>query len=540
MFANRSIKSTTVPVSGMADLEKVYHSMIKGNEELACIFMINCGGNVDLFEKMRLDLHSDLFIFVADSHRPYHPSNVKNAQNIIILDDISANDVSYDMTDAELKSFQNEAKADDDDISDEDSIDENDSSSDDEQDLSMDTDDDNERKPKRRRKKEKARETGLVAASDISTHGFTAAGLLYALALQIGMNRKDLLWYAILGLTDQYVHQRIGGARYRGDLRFFVEKVKNFESSSSSNNNSSSSSSSNPSSNSQPLDSDIELNPHNIAVSSREYVFMLYRHWNLYDSMYHTRSIAVKLGVWGQQGKKNLEQWLARMGLPLEECKQKFTAMKKIFKDRLPAQLEKYAPEFNVNELYVESFVKRPSFDKEVSAFDVVYGASALLESTRSQHAQGTETEMDVDSEEDFLKANFWNAYRSLSSQSTILEEGIDEAIDLQCAIVRQVSSLIQRKDILQTSRYRVAFIKSDSTDLKYFTHPLSLSKLAHFLVDTLIDMGRRPNARCKPLILTAMLPNNQCLLVGVEGQHSGSSHVPKYVHLLERGGFQF
>lgn len=257
---------------------------------------------------------------------------------------------------------------------------------------------------------------------------------------------------------------------------------------------------------------------------------MLYRHWNLYDSMYHTRAIAVKLGVWGHQGKKNLEQWLARMGLPLEECKQKYVAMKKIFKDRLPQQLEKYAPEFNVQDIYVESFVKRPSFDKEISAFDVVYGASSLLESTRSQHLQETDTDlMQVDSDDDFLKANFWNAYRSLSSTSNILEEGIDEAIDLQSAIVRQVSSLIQRKDVLQMGRYRVAFIK-DTTDLKYFMHPLALSKLAHFLVDTLIDMGNRPNARCKPLILTAFLPNDQCLLVGVEGQHSGSSHVPKYV----------
>lgn len=513
LFANRGIKSTTVPVAGMADLERVYETMVKDNEDLACVFMINCGGNVDLYDLMHLDEHEELFIFVADSHRPYHPSNVKNAQNILVMDDISSTEVTYEMTEEEERSMaMYEAEEEEAQYSDESGEEEDYSEAEEvaeEMNDFIEDDSESEERP-RRRKREKRVDFGMVAASEQSTHGFTAAGLLYALALQVGINRKDLLWYSILGLTDQYVHQRIGGKRYRGDLRFFLEKVRNFESSTSTS----------------MASATDDYNSHNIVVAPQEFVFMLYRHWNLYESMYHTRSVAVKLGVWGHQGRKNLEQWLARMGLPLEECKQKFVAMKKKFKDRLPEQLEKYAPEFGVTDLYVESFVKKPSFDKEISAFDVVYGAAALLESVRT-HSIESESLMEVDTEEDFLKVNFWNAYQSLSHTNNILDEGIDEAIDLQCAIVRQVTQIIQRKDILQLGRYRVAFIR-DTPDIKYFTHPLSLSKLAHFLVDTLIDLGRRPSNRCKPLILTVMLPNSdQCLIVGVEGQHSGSSHVP-------------
>lgn len=500
----------------MADLDAVYNSMIKDNDDVGCIFLINCGANVDLYEKFHLDQNEDLFIFVVDSHRPYHPTNVKNAQSILILDDITANDVSYEMTEAELRSLaiiEHDQENEDSDLEEDDS-DSQDEEDDEENDIESDLDDD---MPRKRRRKAKTANVGIVAASEESHHGFTAAGLIYALALQIGINRKDLLWYSILGLTDQYIHQRISQGRYRGDLKFFLEKARNFETTSTAS--------------SSATD---EFNSHSISVSPLEYVFMLYRHWNLYDSMYHTRSIAVKLGVWGHQGKKNLEQWLARMGLPLEECKQKFVAMKKKFKDRLPEQLQKYAPEFGVTYLYVESFVKRPSFDKEVSAFDVVYGAAALLESIRAHHQAGTENGMEVDSEEDFLKSNFWNAYRSLSHTNSIIDEGIDEAIDLQCAIVRQVTSLIQRKDIVPMGKYRAAFVR-DSPDIKYFTHPLALSKLAHFLVDTLIDMSsRRRSNRSKPVILTAFLPNEQCLIVGVEGQHSGSSYVPKYAHLLD------
>jgi cell division control protein 45 len=517
LFTNRAIKSTTVPVAGMADLDSVYNIMVKDNDDIGCIFMINCGGSVDLYEKFHLDQHEDLFIFVADSHRPYHPSNVKNAQSILILDDITATEVSYDMTEEELRSLakfetsQGQEYNEDSDLDDSDSDLEEDSMDDQEGDGAY-MEGEGRRKRGRRRKEQ---EIGLVAASEESHHGFTASGLIYALALQIGINRKDLLWYSIIGLTDQYIHQRISQGRYKGDLRFFAEKVKNFESASSSSASSSASSATD------------EFNSHNIVLSPLEYVFMLYRHWNLYDSMFHTRSIAVKLGVWGHHGKKNLEQWLARMGLPLEECKQKYVAMKKKFKDRLPEQLEKYAPEFGVTDLYVESFVKRPSFDKEVSAFDVVYGAAALLGSIRVQHgASGTENGMDVDSEEDFLKANFWNAYRSLSHSNALIDEGIDEAIDLQCAIVRQVTAIIQRRDIVPVGKFRAGFVRSDSPDFKYFTHPLSLSKLAHFLVDTLIDM-QRSRKRNRPLMLTTILPSDQCLIVGVEGQHSGAPHVP-------------
>jgi len=31
---------------------------------------------------------------------------------------------------------------------------------------------------------------------------------------------------------------------------------------------------------------------------------MLYRHWTLYDSMWHSQYIATRLGIWKEQGQK--------------------------------------------------------------------------------------------------------------------------------------------------------------------------------------------------------------------------------------------
>ncbi len=53
----------------------------------------------------------------------------------------------------------------------------------------------------------------------------------------------------------------------------------------------------------------------------RSYRFMLYRHWNLYDSMYYSRYVATNLGIWKQNGKRKLDTLLAKMGLPLDECR---------------------------------------------------------------------------------------------------------------------------------------------------------------------------------------------------------------------------
>lgn len=42
---------------------------------------------------------------------------------------------------------------------------------------------------------------------------YNSAGIVYALAAQISLNTDDMLWLAIIGFTDQYLHQKIGTDR---------------------------------------------------------------------------------------------------------------------------------------------------------------------------------------------------------------------------------------------------------------------------------------------------------------------------------------
>lgn len=57
-----------------------------------------------------------------------------------------------------------------------------------------------------------------------------------------------------------------------------------------------------------------------------EYRFFLYRHWSLFESMSHSSYIASKLSVYNSKESK-LNEMLARMGIPLNECKQSFQYM---------------------------------------------------------------------------------------------------------------------------------------------------------------------------------------------------------------------
>ena len=42
--------------------------------------------------------------------------------------------------------------------------------------------------------------------------------------------------------------------------------------------------------------------------------FELFRHWTLYDAMFHSSYVAGKLGIWKEQGRKRLAGLLAKMG----------------------------------------------------------------------------------------------------------------------------------------------------------------------------------------------------------------------------------
>ena len=185
---------------------------------------------------------------------------------------------------------------------------------------------------------------------------------------------------SILGLTFQFVTSRIPRDRYNTYHAIYLDEVARM----------------NPLEESsvpllrRPNDSEIR--------TSEELRFSLFRHWNLYDSMYHSSYVANKLGIWQARGRKKLQGLLAKMGcvqncvpqfldstflhrFSLQQCHQTFQHMDIDLRRQLRRQMDTIAPEYGLVDLTYPSFVRSFGFRSQpLCAADVVEGVSALIQ----------------------------------------------------------------------------------------------------------------------------------------------------------------
>ncbi|EGG16230.1 cell division cycle protein 45 [Cavenderia fasciculata] len=542
-----NISFNVKPVASYNDLEKVNESLLAGNEELRTIVMINCGGNIDIGEVFT-NLIDGQLVYIIDSHRPYHPNNVDDQTFAIIVDDgnfvdqvaTEVQDISMnkddedeeeeeseqdeeeeeDEEDEEKNGFVDDEAEEDDDEEEEEEEEEEESDEDDDA-MVMDEDAEEEMKKKKeakekrleekkkrlekreekerkkkkkkqdaKKKLKKQKKNPTLSMSNQSSYGKSVSSLMYDLSCVLMKDNLDgLLWYAIVGMTDQLVHERVSTKVYQQEYDHLRSLVLN----------------------TYPADDLASQNVLKVSAASarldqqqkerivpcEDYRFMLYRHWNLYESLYNSKYVACTLQTWKAKGRHFLETLFALIGIPLDQAKQKYLSMNSQFKNTLKQQLAFHAPRFGLNEIYYNSFLKKYECSIDISASDTVYAVTALMES------DNLETDA---SDEEIWEQNFWDAYDSLSNKNVELLE-----------ITRQVTVMIEKKNVILQGPYRYAIL-NDSVELKYFTHPMALTKLGLFMMDALVSMGKQK----KPFLIAALNEsNNNYLIVGISGSHS-------------------
>lgn len=156
-----------------------------------------------------------------------------------------------------------------------------------------------------------------------SWHGTSSAVLVYSLVQALNRSGNELLWLAVVGLTDQLVHERIQYEKYVGATQLLQEEVESH--------------------NQQGLYETTDVNdPETGEVvtvrqhmastmrleSVQELHLCMLRHWSLYEALQHSRYIFTRMGLHAERGRHNLDTWLARMGIPLEEAKQQYSYMR--------------------------------------------------------------------------------------------------------------------------------------------------------------------------------------------------------------------
>ena len=104
---------------------------------------------------------------------------------------------------------------------------------------------------------------------------------------------------AILGLTNQYIRCRISRSEYEKYHSIYYDEVSRL----------------NPPPPANDAYGLASLSADDMSLrTTDELRFELFRHWTLYDAMFHSSYVAGKLGIWKEQGRKRLTGLLAKMG----------------------------------------------------------------------------------------------------------------------------------------------------------------------------------------------------------------------------------
>ncbi|XP_071448319.1 cell division control protein 45 homolog [Hetaerina americana] len=479
LFRCDNVVYTLVPIQGIKDLKNAYN---ENRSEVKYVLLINCGGNIDIVESLEPD--DDVVFFVADNHRPTDVCNVYSNGQVRLLmqptsdegipgfDDIFRDEESDDEEDGE--------EEDDDDDEGEDSEERVESARQKRMRMSE------EAILKRREKRvwEESRRRILFEYTQFSYYGQSCSVLMFELAWKLSKDNHDLIWWAIVGATEQLILGKVENQHYvleSGNLQNHVSRLSH--------------------------QSSADANAQNTGVKitfDKDLRLALYRHWTVEASIKHTMYTACKLKLWSLRGEKRLNELLAEMGLPLVQSRQKFSAMDLVLRKEFQTSLEKVSEKYGLSNIVYASFVLQYGFRSRFCAADVVYAMLALLEGTGK-----TKSASDC----------FLDALDCLSrSQKDILTGGIEKAKRLLECIFKQVQTSLDMSQVLSAGPFLYLVIQEGVLDSACFSNPHCLSLLASFALRAHVAISRSRRAPNLPLVISAPLDHAEgtCLILGI------------------------
>uniref|UniRef100_A0A671RNP4 Cell division control protein 45 homolog n=1 Tax=Sinocyclocheilus anshuiensis TaxID=1608454 RepID=A0A671RNP4_9TELE len=302
---------------------------------------------------------------------------------------------------------------------------------------------------------------------------FQAALVMFELAWVMSKDTKDMLWWSVIGVTDQWIHDKIPHMKYVTDIATLQRHVSRH--------------------NHRNEDEENSLSIDCMRITFEyDLRLVLYQHWSLYESICNSCYTSCSFKLWSINGQKKLQEFLADMGLPLKQVRQKFNSMDMTIKENLREVIEESANKFSMKDIRVQTFAVHFGFKNRFLASDVVHAAAALLENVEKD-----ETPTD----------NFIKALDCLSrSNLERLHLGIDLAKKKLKAIQQTVASCICTNLILSQGPFLYCHLLEGTPDVKLFSKPLALTLLCKYLLKTFVCSTR--NKRCKilPLIMAAPL----------------------------------
>lgn len=325
----------------------------------------------------------------------------------------------------------------------------------------------------------KERDRILFDYSQYSFYSRSSALLIFELAWQLSKDSLDLLWWAIIGITEQLLLGKCESSVYTLETQKIQSHMTRL--------------------NNKTTDATVQTA---IKITYENDLFLaLYRHWSIKESIKNSIYSACKMKLWTLNGKKKLNELLVEMGLPLAQAKQQFNSMDLSMKKEFYQMIEKTAEKYNMNEIIYGSFTLQYGYKNRFSAADYVYSMVALLE----------QIEHDRTAESCFLEA-----LECLSrNKKKHLESGIEKAKVLLNAVFKQVKTSLEMQQVFSAGPF-LYFILQDENIL--FSSPYGLTMLAKFLLNGYISVSRSRRARELPLIACVPIDLNRgiSLMIGI------------------------
>ncbi|EDL77959.1 similar to cell division cycle 45 homolog (S. cerevisiae)-like [Rattus norvegicus] len=467
LFQCDHVQYTLVPVSGWQELETAF---LEHKEQFSYFILINCGANVDLLDILQPD--EDSIFFVCDTHRPVNVVNVYNDTQIKLLikqeDDLEV--PAYDDI------FRDEAE-------DEEDLSENDDGGAEPSEKRLRLEGleeeivERNRKRRQRREWEARRKDILFDYEQYEYYGTSSAMVMFDLAWMMSKDLNDMLWWAIVGLTDQWLHDKITQMKYVTDVGVLQRHVSRHN-----------------------HRNEAEENMLSVDCTriSFEYdlCLVLYQHWSLHESLYNTSYTAARFKLWSVHGQKRLQEFLADMGLPLKQVKQKFQSMDVSLKENLREMIEESANKFGMKDIRVQTFSIQFGFRHKFLASDVVFATMSLMERPEKD---GSGTDHFIQALDSLSRSNLDKLYLGLELAKKHLQ-----------ATQQTIASCLCTNLVTSQGPFLYCSLMEGTPDVALFSKPASLSLLSRHLLKSFVCSTK--NRRCKllPLVMAAPLSMEQ------------------------------
>jgi cell division control protein 45 len=439
LFRKDNLLNHFVPVRGYADLTQHITARMTDETVPPSVIFLNCGGSISLLRKFP-DAFRQSTAYVIDSHRPVHLENIDSrVDRIKVFDDSqSVFDELFELPDSEV---------------------------DDEHSIIVEV-------------RQKTRTVNRLVAKRIdpdsravarflesSRFSDPAALQLYSLATARNQTSLQILWFAILGLTEHFLLEHVDSDRYEVLFNALQNEASRLT-------------------NGLELFTTIHADDGDIVspvttitvpVAANLFIqpcldlrFTLMRHWTLMDAMQYSPFVASRLRLWTHEGNERLHILLAKMGVPLRDANTAYIAMSSDLRESLVRRFDTHCDAQNLTGGHFASFLLKRGYAAHLAASDVVYAVRARLSTGQDFGAAFAET---------------FTVVRMAGNQA-LLNDGVESAKLRTKQVISIGIELMNRRasSIVNAGTFRIAYIHN-AAERGFPVETSALIDLAQFLI---------------------------------------------------------